>query len=93
MARFPHCFFLPSFISSLPGPEPGQNPGCLASGANEAQAMMFYFKASVRDTATSKRWICQREAHSAGCVSLQRASAEAMEYGVASFCELDEFIC
>ena len=56
---------------------------------------MSHCKNSVRDTAIGKRGFVRilREAHSAGCVSLQRASAEAMEYGVASFCELDEFIC
>ena len=38
-AHFPHCFFLPSFSSSIQGLEPGQNPWCLASGPNEAQAL------------------------------------------------------
>ena len=55
---------------------------------------MSHCKNSVRDTAIRGGFVqIQREAHSAGCGSLQRASAEAMEYGVASFCELDEFIC
>ena len=39
LAHFSHCFSLPSFSSSLPGLEPGQNPRCLASGPNEAQAL------------------------------------------------------
>ena len=58
LARFSHCFFLPSFMSSLPGLEPGQIPSCLASGPNEAQALMSHCKNSVRDTAIGKRWIC-----------------------------------
>ena len=56
-AHFPHCFFLPSFNSSLPGLEPGQNPRCLASGPQEAQARMSRCKNSVRDMVTGKRWI------------------------------------
>ena len=48
LARFSHCFFLLSF-SSLPGLEQGQNPGCLASGPNEAQALMSHCKNSLRD--------------------------------------------
>ena len=35
---FSHCFFLPSFSSSLPGLEPHENPRCLASGTNDPQA-------------------------------------------------------
>ena len=36
---FPTVFFLPSLRSCLLGLEPSQNPWCLASGANEAQAL------------------------------------------------------
>ena len=43
---------------SLPGLEHGQNPGCLALGPNEAQALMSYYKNSLRDKVISKRWIC-----------------------------------
>ena len=57
LARFSHCFFLLSFSSFL-GLEPSQNPGCLASGPNEAQALMSHCKNSVRDKAISKRWVC-----------------------------------
>ena len=66
---FPHCFSLLSFSSSPPGLEPGQNPQHLASGPHEAQALMFHWENSVRDTAIGKRWICQiqRESHSTGC--------------------------
>ena len=56
---FSMAFFLPSFSSSLPGLEPGQNPWCLALGSNEAQALMSYqSKNSVRDAVIGKRWIC-----------------------------------
>ena len=58
LARFCHCVFLASFSSSLLGLEPSQNPWCLASGRNEAQALMSHRKNSVRDTAIGKRWIC-----------------------------------
>ena len=39
LSTFPHCFFLPSFNSPLPGLEPDQNTQCLISGPNEAQAL------------------------------------------------------
>ena len=79
MACFPT-----NFSSCLSAPlsqdfEPGQNPWCLTSGRNEAQALMSHCKNSVRDTAIGKIdgfvWI-QTEAHSAGCGTLQRASAQ-----------------
>ena len=57
LAWFSHCFFLLSFRSLL-RLEPGQTPECLASGPNEAQALMSHCKNSVRDKAISKRWIC-----------------------------------
>ena len=57
LACFSHCFFLLPFNSSLPGLEPGQNPRCLASGPQEAQARMSRCKNSVRDMVTGKRWI------------------------------------
>ena len=57
-ACFPHCFFLLSFSFSLPGLELSQNPWYLASGSNEAQALMSHCKNSVRDTEIGKRWIC-----------------------------------
>ena len=52
-------------------------------------------KNSVRDTVIGKRWICSDSERSTlcGCGPLQRASVSAMEYGVASFCDLGEFIC
>ena len=93
-AHFPHCFFLPSFSSSIQGLEPGQNPWCLASGPNEAQALMSHCKNPVRDTAIKGEFVqIQREEHSARCGPLQMASPAAMECGVASLCQLDEFIC
>ena len=55
---FSMAFFLPSFSSSLPGLEASQNTWCLASGPNEAQALMSHCKNSVRDTVIGKRWIC-----------------------------------
>ena len=69
-----HFFFLPSFSSSPPGLEPGQNPQCLASGPHEARALMFHWENSVRDTAIGKRWTCQiqRESHSTGGGPSQR---------------------
>ena len=54
---FFHCFSLPSF-SSLPGLEPDQIPWYLASGPNEAQALMSHCKNSVINKAIGKRWIC-----------------------------------
>ena len=50
--------FPPVLQLSLSGLEPSQNPWCLASGPNEAQAVMSHCKNSVRDTAIGKRWIC-----------------------------------
>ena len=67
--RFFHCFFLLSLSLSLPGLESGQNPLSLASGPNEAQALMPHCKNSVRDTAIVRGGLVQiqREAHSTGC--------------------------
>ena len=101
MKGIPRHVFPTDFSSCPSAPlswdfQPGQNPWCLTSGPNEAQALMSHCKNSVRDTAIGKSdgfvWI-QREAHSAGCGTLQRASASAMECGVASFCQLGESIC
>ena len=50
LAHFPHCFFLLSF-SPHPGLEPDQNPGCLTSAPNEAQALMSHCKDSAREKA------------------------------------------
>ena len=56
LACFSHSFFLLSF-SSLLGLKPSQNLGCLASGPNEAQALISHCKNSLKDKAISKRWI------------------------------------
>ena len=62
LARFSHCFFLLCF-SSLPGLEPSQNPGCLASGPNEAQALMSHCKNSLKNKAIRGGFVrIQREA-------------------------------
>ena len=67
LAHFPQCFFLLSFSSFL-GLEPGQNPGCLASGPNEAQALLSHCKNSVRDKVIRGGFVrIHREAHSSGC--------------------------
>ena len=57
--------------------------------------LMSHCKNSVGDTVIGKRWICSDSERSTlcGCGPLQRASVSAMEYGVASFCDLGEFIC
>ena len=55
---FFHYLFLLSFNSSLLGLEPSQNPQCLASGPNKAQALRSHCKNSVRDTVIGKRRIC-----------------------------------
>ena len=39
LVLFFHCFFLPSFSSSVPGLKPSQNPQCLVSGHDKAQAL------------------------------------------------------
>ena len=58
-AQSSHCFFLPSFMSSLLRLEPGQNPWCLVLRPNEAQALdVSLQKNSVIDTVRGKRWIC-----------------------------------
>ena len=57
-AHFPHCFFLPSFSSSIQGLEPGQNPWCLASGPNEAQALDVSLQKFSERHSDKKRWIC-----------------------------------
>ena len=55
---------------------------------------MSHCKNSVRDTAIRGGFVqIQREAHSSGCGPLPRARAGAMEFGLARFCELGEFIC
>ena len=56
---FSHYLFLLSFSSSLPGLEPDENPQCLASGTDDAQAQDISLKRnSVRDTVICKRWVC-----------------------------------
>ena len=47
--------FLPVLQLSLPRLKPDQIPGCLASGPDEAQALMSHCKNSVRDKAIGKR--------------------------------------
>ena len=44
LVHFFHCFHLQSFSYFLPELKPGQNPGCLASGPNEAQVLMSHCK-------------------------------------------------
>ena len=56
-------FFPPVLQLSLLGLEPSQNPWCLASGPNEAQALIYHCKNSVRGGFVE----IQREAHSTGC--------------------------
>ena len=58
LGMFLLLLFPPVLQLSLPGLTPGENPSCPASGPNEAQALMSHGKNSVRDKATSKRWIC-----------------------------------
>ena len=53
LESFSSLLGLKSF-SSLLGLEPSQNPGCLASGPNEAQALMSHCKNSEIDKAISK---------------------------------------
>ena len=67
LAHFFHCFFLLSFSSSVLGLEPSHDPWCLASGPNEAQALMSHCKNSARDTAIGKKWICSDSERSTLC--------------------------
>ena len=86
LAHFSQCFFLLSF-SSLLGLEPGQNPGCPASGPNVAQALISHCKNSVSDKAIRGGFVrIHREAHSSGCGPYPRARAWAKECGLARFC-------
>ena len=64
---FSPLLFLLSLISSLLGLEPGQKPWHLASGANEAQALMSHPKNSVTDTMMGKRWVCSDSERSTLC--------------------------
>ena len=73
LGTFSPLLFPPVLQLLSPGTWAGQNPWCLASEANEAQALMSHCKNSVRDTVIGKRWIClDSEKHTSQGVSHHR---------------------
>ena len=78
-----HCFFLPSFSFSLSEFEPSQNPQCLASGPNEAQALDGSLQKFSERHTIGKRWICADSERSTDhrTWAITEGSAVAMEYG------------